>query len=82
MRVHCAGTAARLPARVDPMVWGMRRPVIGICTALEQARWSVWDQPALLLPRSYVEAVQRAGGLALMLPPTRAWSRIPARRSS
>jgi putative glutamine amidotransferase len=47
----------------------MRRPVIGICTALEKARWSVWDQEAMLLPRSYVGAVQRAGGLALMLPP-------------
>ena len=47
----------------------MKRPVIGICTALEQARWSVWDQQAVLLPRNYVDAVQRAGGLALMLPP-------------
>jgi putative glutamine amidotransferase len=47
----------------------MARPVIGICTALEQARWSVWDQPAMLLPRNYVDAVQSAGGMALMLPP-------------
>jgi putative glutamine amidotransferase len=47
----------------------MDRPVIGLCTALERARWSVWDQQAFLLPRSYVDAVQRAGGLALMLPP-------------
>ena len=47
----------------------MPRPVIGICTALERARWSVWDQQAYLLPRSYVNAVQRAGGLALLLPP-------------
>jgi putative glutamine amidotransferase len=37
-------------------------------TALERARWSVWDQEALLLPRSYAAAVQRAGGMALMLP--------------
>jgi putative glutamine amidotransferase len=47
----------------------MDRPVIGICTALERARWSVWDQQAYLLPRSYIAAVQRAGGLAVMLPP-------------
>jgi putative glutamine amidotransferase len=45
------------------------KPVIGLCTALERARWSVWDQQAMLLPRSYVDAVQRAGGIALMLPP-------------
>jgi len=47
----------------------MDRPVIGLCTALERARWSVWDQQAFLLPRSYVDAVQHAGGVALMLPP-------------
>jgi putative glutamine amidotransferase len=51
------------------MVWAMRRAVIGLCTALERARWSVWDQPAALLPVNYVEAVQRAGGLALLLAP-------------
>ena len=45
------------------------KPVIGLCTALERARWSVWDAQAVLLPRSYVDAVQRAGGVALLLPP-------------
>jgi len=51
------------------MVCGVRRPVIGLCTALEQARWSVWDQQTVLLPSNYIEAVQRAGGLAVLLPP-------------
>ena len=50
----------------------MSRPVIGICAALERARWSVWDEEAVLLPRSYLSAVERAGGLAVMLPPDRA----------
>jgi putative glutamine amidotransferase len=45
------------------------RAVIGICTALERARWGMWDQEAVLLSRSYVQAVQQAGALALMLPP-------------
>jgi putative glutamine amidotransferase len=49
----------------------MDRPVIGMCTALEQARWGVWDEQAVLLMRSYVDAVQHAGGLAVMLPPDR-----------
>ncbi|MGI8781622.1 MAG: gamma-glutamyl-gamma-aminobutyrate hydrolase family protein [Solirubrobacteraceae bacterium] len=44
-------------------------PVIGLCTALERARWSVWDTQAVLLPRSYVDAVQSAGAIALLLPP-------------
>jgi putative glutamine amidotransferase len=51
------------------MVCAMARPVIGICTARERARWSVWDQQAALLPSNYIEAVQAAGGLALLLPP-------------
>jgi len=45
------------------------RPVIGLCTALETARWSVWDQPAVLLPANYIEAIQACGGVALLLPP-------------
>ena len=51
------------------MVYRMPRPVIGICTVLEKARWSVWELDAALLPMNYVRAVQRAGGMAVMLPP-------------
>ncbi|MDQ6819833.1 MAG: gamma-glutamyl-gamma-aminobutyrate hydrolase family protein [Solirubrobacteraceae bacterium] len=45
------------------------RPVIGICTALTQARWGVWNQRAALLSYGYITAIQRAGGLAVMIPP-------------
>jgi putative glutamine amidotransferase len=45
------------------------RPVIGLCTALERARWSVWDSRAVLLDCNYVDAVHRAGGFAVLLPP-------------
>src|SRR3954467_3752529 len=44
-------------------------PLIGVCLALERARFGAWEADAVLLPRSYVDAVQAAGGLALMLPP-------------
>jgi putative glutamine amidotransferase len=47
----------------------VERPVIGLCAALERAQWSVWDQQVILLPRNYIDAVQQAGGLALMLAP-------------
>ncbi len=47
----------------------MRRPVIGICAALEPARWGVWSLPAVLLPADYLWAIQRAGGLGVMIPP-------------
>jgi putative glutamine amidotransferase len=45
------------------------RPAIGICAAVEQARFGVWDQEATLLPHGYAQAVQDAGGLAFLLPP-------------
>ena len=47
----------------------VRRPVIGICASMEQARWGAWDVVANLSPRSYSLAVSRAGGLPLVLPP-------------
>ena len=45
------------------------RPAIGIVTALEQARYGVWDRPCALLQFSYIQAIQRAGGMAVMIPP-------------
>jgi putative glutamine amidotransferase len=45
------------------------RPLVGICAAVEQARFGAWDQSAVLLPRGYSEAVQAAGGIAVLLPP-------------
>jgi putative glutamine amidotransferase len=47
----------------------MARPTIGICTPLERARWSAWHLDAFLLPRNYVDAVHRAGAMALLLAP-------------
>lgn len=47
----------------------MERPVIGICGAIEQARWTVWDQLAVVTPLAYVTAVQQAGGIAVIIPP-------------
>ncbi|MFD4813788.1 gamma-glutamyl-gamma-aminobutyrate hydrolase family protein [Streptomyces sp. NPDC058418] len=49
---------------------GARRPLIGVSTYLEAgARWGVWELDAALLPAGYPRLVQRAGGLAVMLPP-------------
>ena len=46
-----------------------RRPVIGITGALERARYRVWDEEVVLMDRHYVEQVQAAGGVAVILPP-------------
>jgi putative glutamine amidotransferase len=44
-------------------------PAIGICAAIETVRWGPWEETVALAPRSYGHAVQRAGGLALLIPP-------------
>lgn len=48
----------------------MKRPVIGISAYREQASWGVWDQPAVLIPATYVDHVASAGGLPVVLPPS------------
>ncbi|MBB5938870.1 gamma-glutamyl-gamma-aminobutyrate hydrolase family protein [Streptomyces zagrosensis] len=48
----------------------MPQPLIGISTYLETTvSWGVWRLPAALLPAGYHRLVQRAGGLAALLPP-------------
>jgi gamma-glutamyl-gamma-aminobutyrate hydrolase PuuD len=47
------------------------RPLIGITSyAEDDVRWGVWSQPAALIPLAYVEAVKRAGGRPLLVPPS------------
>jgi putative glutamine amidotransferase len=52
-------------------------PIIGICAALERIRWGAWHETVAMTPRSYVRAVQAAGGLAVLLPPDDAAARNP-----
>jgi putative glutamine amidotransferase len=46
------------------------RPVIGITTYVTPAKWSWWELEAALVPVDYVRAVERAGGRALLVPPS------------
>jgi putative glutamine amidotransferase len=46
-----------------------RQPVIGLTAYCEQARWSHWHKPAVLLPANYAEQVAAAGGIPVLLPP-------------
>ncbi|SNT54066.1 anthranilate synthase component 2/putative glutamine amidotransferase [Streptosporangium subroseum] len=47
----------------------MSRPLIGITAYLEAARWGKWVREAVLSPPSYARAVEKAGGLPVLLPP-------------
>jgi len=44
-------------------------PVIGLSAYCEDARWSHWHKPAVLLPANYAEQVAAAGGIPVLLPP-------------
>ena len=46
-----------------------RPPVIGLSTYLEPAAMGIWDRTAAVLPRVYIDAVLRAGGVPVALPP-------------
>ena len=55
----------------------MERPVIGIPAYVVRARWGVREDVTHMLPRSYADAIQRAGGAALVLPPDPVWVTHP-----
>jgi putative glutamine amidotransferase len=46
------------------------RPLIGITTYVEPAAWGHWQLEAALVPYDYVRGVERAGGRALLVPPS------------
>jgi putative glutamine amidotransferase len=37
---------------------------------VEPAQWGAWELPSALIPYMYVEAIERAGGRALLVPPS------------
>jgi len=45
------------------------RPVVGVSTYRETARWGVWDTLADVLHAQYADAVLAAGGVPMLLPP-------------
>lgn len=48
----------------------MASVLIGLSTYRESARWGVWNTSADLLPSDYALAVEAAGGVPVLLPPT------------
>ena len=46
-----------------------RRPLIGLTTYRERAKTLVWDTEFALLHNAYVDALARAGGVPVLLPP-------------
>lgn len=53
------------------------RPRIGLCACHARARWGLWEDDVVFVPRDYVRAVQRAGGAPVLLPPDPEWTEDP-----
>ncbi|UFS98313.1 gamma-glutamyl-gamma-aminobutyrate hydrolase family protein [Nocardia huaxiensis] len=53
----------------EPAADSVYRPVIGLPTYAERARFRAWDIDCALLPRGYVDLVHAAGGIPVLLPP-------------
>ena len=60
----------------------MARPLVGITTYVTPARFGVWDAESVLVPADYVNAVKRAGGRPLLVPPRTTGSRRRWTRST
>jgi putative glutamine amidotransferase len=76
--IPCGSCRPRVPY-ARPIARRTVTPVIGICAALEPARWAVWELPAALVPMNYIEHVQAGGGVALLIPPDPALVAHPGR---
>jgi putative glutamine amidotransferase len=46
------------------------RPIVGITSYVEPASWGRWQLDAALIPYDYVRGIERAGGRALLVPPS------------
>jgi putative glutamine amidotransferase len=45
------------------------KPIVGITSYAQEASWGAWVLPAALIPLSYVQSVELAGGRPVIIPP-------------
>src|SRR5438034_4342314 len=46
------------------------RPIVGITTDIQLSTFGAWTEESALVPTDYTRAVERAGGRALLVPPS------------
>ncbi len=55
----------------------MSRPVVGVCVAVDSARFGPWDQDVAMVPATLVAAVREHGWLSLLITPDAALAGEP-----
>jgi putative glutamine amidotransferase len=68
--VRPSETTGRAPVSGSAAAPESRRPLIGVTTYTDTVTWGVWTLQAAMSPLSYVTSVERAGGRALLVPPS------------
>jgi putative glutamine amidotransferase len=53
------------------MVSKDERPIIGVTCGIREASFAKWKMDAAVLPSTYSTAIERAGGIPLLIPPSK-----------
>lgn len=51
------------------MALSASKPLIGLTTYRQRSQTGIWDCEASFLPTTYIDAINHAGGIAVLLPP-------------
>jgi putative glutamine amidotransferase len=46
------------------------RPIVGITCGIRESNFAKWTMDAAVLPSTYLSAIERAGGIPLLIPPS------------
>lgn len=53
-------------------------PLVAVVAPIESASWTVWEMPAAVVARNYLDAVAAAGAIPVVVPPLEIVGRAPA----
>nr|ANV79418.1 hypothetical protein [uncultured Candidatus Thalassoarchaea sp.] len=46
------------------------RPLVGVTCGIRESSFAKWTMDAAILPSTYTSAIERAGGIPLLIPPS------------
>ena len=46
------------------------RPLIGVTCSIRESKFAIWTMDAAILPSAYTSAIERAGGIPVLIPPS------------
>ena len=46
------------------------RPLVGVTCGIRESSFGKWTMDAVILPSTYISAIERAGGIPVLIPPS------------